>query len=338
MTKIRLVSSLILVLLSVACGKYQPAMTSITTLEQIAATRPTSGIVFTSTPIASPSVTTFPINPTATPVPQSTLSAICTVLPGGKGMTSPDGNWIAVPCLDTLSSLYEDYAYIRIQRLDGTQGWEVSTKYLTSHPNAKIPRGNGENQSALGFLDIVGWDQYSRYVFLSKLYAVDRSPYHTLDGYGLYRLDTQTGQLSSWLGETGISYSFAFSLDGTYLAYSTSMDDNLLHVDNIETGKTETLPIPGKFLWAANFHWSPNSQKMVFMTLHEGWWGNHQSDISMLLFDTRDNQITVLIPHDKQLLDPVEWITDSELLVQDYWNKQSFTFDLPPDQAETPIR
>jgi WD40 repeat protein len=301
------------------------------TAEQVT-TKPTATISAspTSKQIASLTTLSTAINPTATPIPEATLDSICTVLTGFEGKASPDGKWVAVPCLDVTSSLYEDFAYVRIQRLDGTQGWDVSTKDLYHSPDMKKWPGSGG--LVYGPLEIFRWDHTSRYVFLAGLSLNEGPAYQWLDGFSLYRFDTQIGHLATWLKETGIAYSFAFSPDEKTLVYSTAMDGNLLHIDKIETGISSTITIPGIFIRAVNFRWSPDSTKLVFITLHENWCCDPSSDISLLLLDLANNKITILISHDQRLLYPVEWISDSEFLFRDSNSGQVFFYDLASRQ------
>ena len=150
-----------------------------------------------------------------------------------------------------------------------------------------------------------------------------------LDGYGLYRFDVQTGQLSTWLPYTGSSYSYAFSPDDTYLAYSTNADNGLLHILNLEKGQRNSLLVPDKFLWAAKLLWSPDSNKMIFITLHKNWCCEQKSNVSLYLYNATDNTIIQLISNSSQLFYPVEWISDSQVRLHDYWNDKAITFDVP---------
>ncbi len=267
---------------------------------------------------------------TATSVPKSTIESICSGIPGIEAKVSPDGNWIAVPCFDVLSisDPSEEFAHVSVKQVAGNQVWNIYTKNLEAYPNVKIPLGNGEYQEQLGFLYVYHWHNTSRYVFLAKDFATDGPPYHTHDGYALYRLDTQTGRVSTWLQRTGHAYSFAFSPDDHYLAYSSNIDGNLLHINDLQIEKTSTLTIPGQFLWAANFSWSPDGQKMIFATLHENWCCDRSSNISLLLFDAVNNKITTLFSHDLRLLSPLGWTSDTQILIQDYWNDLTFTLDI----------
>ena len=152
-----------------------------------------------------------------------------------------------------------------------------------------------------------------------------------VDGYGLYRLDVETGKVSTWLGYTGNAYSFAFSPDDNYLAYNSDVDSNYLHILNLEEGTSEKLMIPDVLKWAAKLLWSPDSSKMAFVTMHDQWCCNDNKNMnvsSLFLYNAKTNTITQLLPGSSRLLYPVEWISETRIMLHDYWNVIDFIFDV----------
>jgi WD40 repeat protein len=233
--------------------------------------RESSPVVFTATPIVTSPATIAveTISPSPTPllslnptqIADVTATFLCHANPSYDYLTSPDGKWMAVSCNhDHLTN-----PSIQIVKSDGTKEWQLSFKGVPGIERFEYERSPG----VVGFIGEFWpyhWSKDSRYLFIAPAFSSDL-PIGAIppDGVGLYRFDTQTGQLSPILKFSESSYNFAFSPNDEYYVYSYGLDRKNIHIVNTQTGKDQTIQVPGYDGGAGCFVWSPDGLKFVFV-------------------------------------------------------------------------
>jgi Tol biopolymer transport system component len=133
-----------------------------------------------------------------------------------------------------------------------------------------------------------------------------------VDGFGLYRLDLGSGEISEI---EKYSAAVSFSSDGRYLA-RFKPEENAIIVDNLETGKFSSFAI--EFDVAGRFSWSPDESNLVFSAAHKDWpWHYSDKGFAVYLIDLHSLTLKLLVYQPPYYFTVDRWISDNEVLLVD---------------------
>jgi WD40 repeat protein len=266
-------------------------------------------------PILSPAKEIFPPTPTQTLSPINTLNVLedCSITPGFEEKASHDGLWIAASC-------YEDH--VQIAKIDGTQKWDFDFDQITGvHFRIAFTNKFGELEEFPPLLIVQGWQKDNRHLFIFTSFEMMG---FTHDGFGLYRIDAQTGQSEALLPIADTSYAFAFSPNGESYAYAGD-SENSLHIVSIETGVDISYEITRPITFVQKLLWTPDSAGLIFV---DGILLGENATTSLLMFDLDKKDFFTLLNNSEKRFAPVEWKSAKEVILQNWNDGLKYTFNI----------
>ncbi len=115
-------------------------------------------------------------------------------------------------------------------------------------------------------------------------------------GYGLSRLNLNTGLLDVWLKPNDVGYSFEFSQDGSLFAFLHPDLLDIIKIRNLITGDEQSLAFKEKYT-ILEFRWSlDNSRLIIFTEEHEA--NSSESGFSIFVYTVRSEILRKLIDKD----------------------------------------
>jgi hypothetical protein len=252
LSKLCIASLLIIFLTSCSPSKAIPA-----TAENLATPTvrilPTATLTLTpdSLPTINPSLLTTPL-PTETPTPK----------PPDQVLNSPNGEFVA-----EFDNAYSHPAtapqVIQILDKNGSLLWEIPYQHeifqSDPHPSLKI----------------YGWSEDSNYLYFYYDFSPDGGDFaFWWDGFDLQRINVENGEIEQVIpGDREGNVAFAFSPDGTQLAYTRQQDNpSIIYIRNLSTGKEKTTQVitsSKNYTRVGDFHWSPSGNEIAFQTESE---------------------------------------------------------------------
>jgi hypothetical protein len=241
---------------------------------------------------------------------------------------SPEGDWLASACFDG------EHAHVRIARFDRAQVWDLNFQDITGvSPCVSHSTSYGETVCFHGILYIDHWFKTGRYVFISADYLIDRG---STFSFGLYRIDTETGQVSAYLPMGSSTYNYAFSPDDEKYAYVTGNDNYLLHIVSLDTGQNSTYTVPGSYSSLGELVWSLDNKKLALQAQGIGWTENPKIGFSLDIFDVDTEKFTTFISNDVRRFRPKQWLSNDILLMfglsDDGLSYLKYQFDISNNQ------
>jgi hypothetical protein len=290
----------------------------------------------------SPTIPT--LMPTATSIPQSTLSSTpaptktlepffvtqealhnnldkyCERGNSNRIALSPDGEWAGLEC---------NYGIIKIVRIDEKKEWELPYESLF-----------GPYYSAALFIEFAHWSIDGMYVFVSANPHTDGywEPFHSASV--LYRFNMETGQISEVLPvgkDDKIYYAFEFAPDDSTLAYiETDTSPVELILRNLQTNTEKVIEFDPKYNTGGDFVWSPDSQKLVFSVTQFDLGTHEYVSTSIVLWDRPKSDPIILIGDFQDFIVPVEWVEENKVVLQGWTleNEQLVTLEFNLDTGE----
>jgi hypothetical protein len=143
-------------------------------------------------------------------------------------------------------------------------------------------------------------------------YLIDR---WTNFSFGLYRIDSETGQVSPYLPLNDYTYNYAFSQDDGYYSYATGSDNYLLHIVSMETGENISYVVPGRYEDIGVMLWAPDNERVAIVTHGIGWVDKPEVGWSLVMLNVGTEKFTTLIPNEGYRLTPTEWLSNDTLLL-----------------------
>ncbi len=115
------------------------------------------------------------------------------------------------------------------------------------------------------------WSDDGSYLYLTPhcLCIIDSPWLIYLSGYGLSRLNLETGQFDSWLKPSDSGYSFSFTDDGSFLAVSPGEFPAQIKVRNLISGEERNLSF-GKTYFVLELDWTPDNSRLVILAQELG--------------------------------------------------------------------
>ncbi len=319
----------------------------------ILSTIPSRTNIPTARPSIRPSMTFRPtISPTITKTPSATLSlnenatheakdivmatfearyateaAIFSECGPSDHYYSPDGKWVALKCLNSMTVVYSLSDY--------SKAWLLKYNEIFGFEDVRL------NQ----FESIIPWHWSvdGHYLYLSvfpRYLDGGCADFHS--GEALIRLDLETGKVTQTLqpGSEGLKlYGFTFSKNDTYLAYfRTWLEHPILNIQNLVTGEEQHIPIGDQYDEAGDVIWSPDETRIVFSarTLTDAC---ENIVYYLVMMDLDDYRQTVLL-EGPDYHSAVEWVFDDYITVdlgeENYGLLHVITHGIAPYQTPTP--
>lgn len=273
-----------------------------------------AGFPLTVTENSSATASFTPL-PSFTPKPKATPTASLTPLPASTNtplplasaestLVSPDKNWIAY-----FFGLYD--AQLAVTNNEKTIVWEVN-------------EGDFEGYEAM--FQPYRWSQNSQYLYFNAHLSIDgHVPFS--DGMGLRRLDVSNGQVSEILPAHDITngrwniVNFSLSPNDKLLAYIDLIEtEPQLIIRDLETGSESKLLLK-EYTVAGSILWSPNQDRLVLALAKGTDWEN--TIFTIMEVNIATFQTTTIIQNHKPGLDPVEWVTENEIKIQERGDSQN---------------
>jgi hypothetical protein len=126
------------------------------------------------------------------------------------------------------------------------------------------------------------WSDNGLYLYLRpKFLGYIDSPWLIYsNGFGLSRLDLETGQLTIWLGPSFDGYSFAFNQVETLFAFSPADFPDMIIIRDLVAGAEQNLSFKEKYS-ILEYRWTPDNSRLVIFTEERG---NNQSESGFSIF------------------------------------------------------
>jgi hypothetical protein len=323
------------VLVLAGCGESQsmPVVTSqLTILPTITIRVSTPPPSRTPVPTSTPDLpaTATPITKVETSSARSTQLATFPSFPSGCHVNdftvSSNGEWIAD------DECYLPDPTIVVIHESGTAHWELHYSDYYPHPD-------------FANIFIEHWSNDSRYLYFSiENTGSGGHCYVGYDGsgFGLFRLDVQTGETSIVLPlKSGYErYTWSFSPTGRRFIYEQSK--NTIGIWDLYTGEiTSVLQLPENNIHAGGFRWSQDGLKIIYTV---AWLdSNERYHFKLYLTDLTTNSTYVLMtPPDEKCIRASSWAEKDLLNIEivDDINFESYriVFDVNSNQIiGTPI-
>ena len=219
---------------------------------------------------------------------------------------SPNGNWAAKSC-----GYYAGDSKIVVTAKDGREWVFKAQDYLPPEESA--------NMAAAGLI-LQTWSPDSRYLFFSsQIFERDGGGicfYGSFGEQGLFRLDVQTGKVSTILAlldshHTG--YIVTFSPTGRRFAYTKGRNE--FHIIDILTGQDSTIQTDEP---NGSLTWSLDGLSLAFSTSKCD--DEHGKVIHSIIkvLQTTNLSVKTILRSDKEFLRVDHWVSNNFLVVESY--------------------
>jgi Tol biopolymer transport system component len=213
---------------------------------------------------------------------------------------SPDGLWLTEFCY----SPNDQDLILTISRKDSQILWKVL--FQDSIPQMDMPDG---------WMSVVRWSNDGRFVYFYSDFGGSGGEcfYKTRErGFGLFRLDLQSGQNTTILPPNGWS-GFSFSPTDRRLVYGALARD--LKILDMTTGKTIDIPSAGDNYETGGYLWSSDGIQLVYSTLTRDEQGEREN-YSLRLFDAQTGIGQILFESPENCYSASSWATNSILIIE----------------------
>ena len=191
-----------------------------------------------------------------------------------------NGKWGVVVCSD--NGIYTKVANETLNVV-----WEIPATYDSSN--------NSEpSWYWLPFL----WSSDGRYLYMKPvcLCFIDSPWLIYSSGYGLARLSLETGEFGVWLKPSDVGYSFEFSHDETFFAFSPPDLSDVIKIRNLISGYVQNLSFKEKYI-ILEYRWtSDNSRLIIFTEEHEN--NPSESGFSVFVYNVKNDVLKKLVDRD----------------------------------------
>jgi hypothetical protein len=213
-----------------------------------------------------------------------------------KSAVSPDGQWLAY------HECYDPDPTLVVLNKTGSKVWNLHYLDYTNHPED-------------GLISLETWSSDSRYAyFYTSGYFDPIGCYYNNGGFGLFRLDVQTGETATILPlrPDGYAYIWSFSSTGRMLLYQ-SIGSSLQFLD-LKTGATTQLqPLPDHTDFGG-FRWSPDGLSVAFTLMKQA--PDGAGTYYLNLIDVNSASLrTLMTSQPDQCLAASFWLNENSLVV-----------------------
>lgn len=287
--------------------------------------------VVTDTPIPTP--TKF-LYPTLSPDEQAKISAFETKMAEYPSICknllpyyfSPDGLWRESFCFSEI----DNEMALTISNRQIKVLWKMFFSDYIPYTDI-VPDGE---------MAVVHWSKDGRYAYFNSHSNGSGGECFVSgndSGWGLFRIDLQTGDITSILPiiDPTIWYSFSFSPTDRRLVYGT--DSANFKILDIQTGETIDVVHKKELTESGGYVWSSSGQEFIYSTLlyNDAY---ERDSYTIRLVDAKTGTEKILIESPTDCFQAIEW-KDNILKIQKNSNHSIIEFDLNTNTiiSETPI-
>jgi hypothetical protein len=250
----------------------------------------------------SPTVVPQPSHtPTHTGAPTATVDPQSLYVDSWPDLLSPDGQWIAkaFSSFPMNNETGDYYMFLSVERTDGSQKWVIVDEWSNLRLGYPMPRP-------------LDWSQDGRYFYYTDYIVGDGCGSYLWNASNIMRVDLTDGSTGEWV--PSISESLAISPDDQFIAY---LDNGNIVFREIATGEERTALIFDAWRDAdiGAIVWSPD-QSSVMITVSFSFCTRERIH-SIIRIDVASLTHTVLIDHDAQGYETVDWPEQDRVLVKD---------------------
>jgi len=183
------------------------------------------------------------------------------------------------------------------------------------------------------------WSDNRRYLYLEAacLCFIDSPWLIYSSGFGLSRLNLETGQVDIWLKPNDSGYSFDFSEGGELLALSPPDLPGTIIIRDLTSGKDRTLIFKKQYS-ILEYRWTPDKSRLVIFTQE---YGSSQSEngFSVFVYSFDSEVLEKLVEKDnldssfptEEFIEPriyISDLTDDILFLSDIFNENNFQLNV----------
>lgn len=181
-----------------------------------------------------------------------------------------------------------------------------------------------------GGMAVVRWSNDGRYAYFFSFPGGDGGEcfYDGGDrGFGLFRVDLQSGKTAAILRPNNNFWWYGFSLSPTdrRLVYGVRARD--LKILDITTGQLISIISASKFEEAGGFLWSADGLKLVYSALGRDDTGG-RGNYSLRLVDVQSGSEQILLESAKDCFEAKSWTENNILILEKNYNETLVEFDL----------
>ena len=142
------------------------------------------------------------------------------------------------------------------------------------------------------------WSPDGKYLYMKPvcLCFIDNPWLIYSSGYGLAQLSLETGEFGVWLKPSDVGYSFEFSHDEIFFAFSSPDLSDVIKIRNLISGDEQNLSFKEKYI-ILEYRWtSDNSQLIIFTEEHEN--NPSESGFSVFVYNVKNDVLKKLVDRD----------------------------------------
>lgn len=115
------------------------------------------------------------------------------------------------------------------------------------------------------------WTNDGKYLYLQArcLCFIDSPWLIYSSGFGLSRINLETGQVDTWLKPNDSSYSFEFTQGGELFAFSPPDSSHVIKIRDLISGEEQSLSFKNKYT-ILEYRWTPDKSRLVIFTEERG--------------------------------------------------------------------
>lgn len=172
------------------------------------------------------------------------------------------------------------------------------------------------------------WSKDGKYLYLKVWISMDGGFGAFYTGSGLSRFDLHTGDVTEIIPEGGM-FAFAVSPDESQIAYANESENPVvLRSYNLDTHTQQALlTLNKKYTQAGSIGWSPQMDKLIFMTMEVEDAQSSDYSFGIFQFDLGSKKLLPLISNYDHWLKFISWNDQSQVLYTD-WEDTVWQLDL----------
>jgi hypothetical protein len=166
------------------------------------------------------------------------------------------------------------------------------------------------------------WSGDGRYLYLEPIFLgyIDSPWLIYSSGFGLSRLNLETGEFGIWLEPNIFGHSFEFTQDEKLFAFSPPDFNNTINIRDLISGREQSLSLKEKYS-ILQYRWTPDGSRLVILT-EESAGDSSQSGFSIFVYNIKNEVLRKLL--DKNNL-------NSSFLTEDFIEPRISISDLSND-------
>lgn len=186
-----------------------------------------------------------------------------------------------------------------------------------------------------GGMSVVHWSKDGRYAYFTSFPrgSAGECFYGRLPdtGFGLFRIDLETGHTVSILPVNDDYFWYSFSISPTDRRFVYGVRSLNLKVLDVKTGQRINVAHEADFSQGGGYVWSPDGLKFVYSTVTSNDRGE-RFGYSLRLVDTQSGSEQILLESPNDCFEAISWTEDNTLILEKNYNEAFVEFDLISNQ------